>query len=67
MLAVHRRAAVTVDPWEDRNWARGVAALVLQSVYTFDTAEAAPETEVRTRLHSVGTDAETRSGVGAGA
>lgn len=57
VLPVHADTAVVVDPWEDQNWARGAAALVLRSVYAPAAEAARPEVDIRTRLHTVGTEA----------
>lgn len=57
VLPVHADTSVVVDPWEDQNWARGAAALVLRSVYAPADAAARPELDIRTRLHAVGSEA----------
>ena len=57
ILPVHADTEVVVEPWEDQNWARGAAALVLRSVYAPAAEAPRPEAEIRTRLHTVGGEA----------
>lgn len=57
VLPVHADTPLVIDPWEDQNWARGAAALVLRSVYAPASAAARPEHDIRSRLRTVGTEA----------
>lgn len=52
VLPVHADTEVVVDAWEDQNWARGAAALVLRSVYAPAVEVVSPEVDIRTRLHA---------------
>lgn len=56
VLPVHQDVEVVVDPWEDQNWARGAAALVLRSVYAPPVDVSGSEVDIRSRLHGVGTE-----------
>lgn len=53
VLPVHEQVEVVVDPWEDQNWARGAAALVLRSVFAPPVDVSGSEVDIRSRLHGV--------------
>lgn len=57
VLPVHTATPVVVDPWEDQNWARGAAALVLRSVLSPTATLGSPESAIRTRLAAIGSEA----------
>jgi predicted NBD/HSP70 family sugar kinase len=45
-----RGIAVEVDPWDDANWARGAATLVLRQAFVPSPAQDSPDHPVRDRL-----------------
>jgi predicted NBD/HSP70 family sugar kinase len=57
VLPVHTDTTIVVEPWDDQNWARGAAALVLRSAYASAADFARPELDIRNRLHGVATEA----------
>ncbi len=57
VLDVHLATDVVVDPWDDQDWARGAAALVLRSVLAPAPDGDSPETAIRYRLHAIGAEA----------
>lgn len=57
LLPVHAGTEVVVDAWDDQNWARGAASLVLGSALS-PSATASPEAAIRSRLAAMGNEVE---------
>lgn len=52
LLDFHADVLLVVEPWEDGNWARGAAALVLGSLFTPANGAVLAD-QLQSRLHSV--------------